>query len=374
MLTYQLRSTDGLARRAVITTAHGQIETPNFMTVGTLGDVKGILPQQLMDIGAQVMLMNAFHLAWRPGEELVRRMGGLHKFCGWPRPILTDSGGFQIFSLPGLRKITDEGALFANAVDGSLRLFSPEAVVDIECALAPDMAMVLDECPPYPCTPQELTNAVDRSIRWAERSWKHVEKVNPKDVNFFGIVQGGFVEKERQRSLDATAAIPFPGLALGGFCVGETIEDTHRGITYTAPKMPADRPRYLMGMGTPEDILLAVAHGIDLFDCTIPTRNGRNGLAFTATGTVRIKNSRHGTSSLPLDPHCSCYTCRTFSRAYLRHLFLAREMNAAILMSLHNVAFYLQLMQDIRKAIEEGRLAAFSGEFLARFQSGTADQ
>jgi len=389
MLTLELRARDGLARRAVVHTAHGSIETPNFMTVGTLGAVKGILPRHLLDLGAQVMLMNAFHLAWRPGEELVRKMGGLHKFCGWPEPILTDSGGFQIFSLPGLRKITDEGALFANAVDGSLRLFSPESVVDIECALAPDMAMVLDECPPYPCTPRELTGAVDRSIRWAERSWKHAVKLQGAPpgtgsqqptaaargthrtpyVNFFGIVQGGFDDSARQRSLDATAAIPFPGLALGGFCVGEKIEDTHHGITFTAPKMPAGRPRYLMGMGTPEDILLAVAHGIDLFDCTIPTRNGRNGLAFTATGTVRIKNSEHAGSALPLDAHCSCYTCQNFPRAYLRHLFLAREMNAAILISLHNVAFYLQLMQDIRKAIEEGRLAAFSAEFLARWRS-----
>jgi queuine tRNA-ribosyltransferase len=209
MLTFQIRNHDGLARRASVSTAHGQIETPNFMTVGTMGAVKGLLPQHLMDLGAQVMLMNAFHLAWRPGEELVRQAGGLHKFCGWSRPILTDSGGYQIFSLPGLRKITDEGALFANAVDGTLRLFSPETVVEIGCALAPDMAMVLDECPPYPCTPHELTNAVDRSVRWAERSWKHAQKLNPKDVNFFGIIQGGFDEKERQRSLDATAAIPF---------------------------------------------------------------------------------------------------------------------------------------------------------------------
>ena len=369
MLSIQISHHDGLARSGVITTAHGQIETPGFMTVGTLGAPKGVTPQQVMEHGGQVLLMNAFHLAWRPGEELVKRMGGLHKFTGWPKPILTDSGGYQIFSLPGLRKITDEGATFASAVDGSVRLFSPESVVDIECALAPDMAMVLDECPPHPCSPADLSRAVERSIRWAERSYKRAKEVAPEHVNFFGIVQGGFDEKQRQRSLEATAAIPFPGLALGGFCVGEKIEDTHAGIIYTAPKMPADRPRYLMGMGTPPDILTAVAHGIDLFDCTLPTRNGRNGLAFTSQGKVRIKNAKHSEDSGPLDPACACYTCKHFSRGFLRHLLLAREMNAAILTSLHNLAFYFNLMREIREAIKGGRLAAYSAEFLARWNA-----
>jgi queuine tRNA-ribosyltransferase len=345
------------------------------MTVGTLGAPKGVVPGQILDHGGQVLLMNAFHLAWRPGEERVRSMGGLHTFCGWKGPILTDSGGFQIFSLPGLRKITDEGALFASAVDGAQRLFSPESVVDIECALGPDMAMVLDECPPYPCELAVLTSAVDRSIRWAERSVKHIRKLGGEtggavgNVNFFGIVQGGFNERERQRSLDATAAMPFAGLALGGFCVGETIEDTHSGIIYTAPKMPVERPRYLMGMGTPPDILLAVAHGIDMFDCTLPTRNGRNGLAFTSQGPLRIKNTRYSADGAPLDPNCKCYTCSTFSRAFLRHLLLAREMNAAILISLHNLAFYFNLMQGIREAIKARNLAAFSAAFLARWKS-----
>lgn len=364
---------DGLARSGKITTAHGTIDTPNFMTVGTLGAPKGLTPQQVMDLGAQVLLMNAFHLAWRPGEELVRRQGGLHKFCGWPRVILTDSGGYQIFSLPGLRKITEDGALFASAVDGTVRLFSPEAVVDIQCALAPDIAMVLDECPPWPCTPSDLTGAVDRSIRWAERSVKRAHELNTPDVNFFGIIQGGFDEKARQRSLDATAALPFAGLALGGFCVGESIEDTHKGIVYTAPKMPAERPRYLMGMGTPEDILLAVTHGIDLFDCTLPTRNGRNGLAFTSQGKLRIKNAKNAHDDSPLDPACSCYTCRNFSRSFLRHLLLAREMNAAILTSLHNLAFYLNLMQSIRSAIQAGELQAFRQKFLAEWNQGAEE-
>ena len=373
MLKLSISHHDGLARSGTLATDHGIIDTPNFMTVGTLGAPKGVTPQQILDCGAQVMLMNAFHLAWRPGEEIVKSLGGLHRFTGWNKPILTDSGGYQIFSLPGLRKINEEGALFASAVDGTVRLFSPESVVDIELALAPDMAMVLDECPPYPCTPHELSGAVDRSVRWAQRSFDHAKASGRTDVNFFGIVQGGFDERERQRSLDATAAIGFPGLALGGFCVGEAIEDTHKGIVYTAPKMPEDKPRYLMGMGTPVDILLAVAHGIDLFDCTLPTRNGRNGLAFTSQGKVRIKNAEHTRSDKPLDPHCDCYTCKGFSRAFLRHLLLAREMNAAILISLHNLAFYLNLMKEIRAAIAGKTFEAYSKAFLSRWNSGEGD-
>jgi queuine tRNA-ribosyltransferase len=378
MLSLTITAKDGLARTGQVSTAHGVFDTPAFMTVATLGAPKGVMPQQIAEHGGQVLLMNAFHLAWRPGEKLIQQMGGLHKMCGWPGPILTDSGGFQIFSLPGLRKITDEGALFASAVDGSLRLFSPEEVVDIQCALAPDMAMVLDECPPYPCTQAHLTRAVDRSIRWAERAAKHLARTagvpparSRRDAGgtteFFGIVQGGFDEKLRRLSLEATAALPFAGLALGGFCVGERIEDTHRGIAFAAPRMPVDRPRYLMGMGTPEDIFFAVAHGIDLFDCTLPTRNGRNGLAFTSQGKVRLKNARHAASALPLDPACACYTCRNFSRAFLRHLLLAREMNAAILVSLHNLAFYFKLMKEIREAIRAQRLEECRKEFLAHW-------
>ena len=374
MLSLSITHRDKLARAGQISTAHGVIDTPNFMTVGTLGAPKGVMPSQLEELGAQVMLMNAFHLAWRPGEQIVKKLGGLHAFTGWKRPILTDSGGYQIFSLPGLRKITEEGAVFASAVDGTGRQFSPESVVDIELALAPDMAMVLDECPPYPCSPEELSGAVERSIRWAQRSFTRAREVGHPDVNFFGIVQGGFDEALRQRSLEATAAIPFAGLALGGFCVGEPIEETHRGIVFTAPKMPADRPRYLMGMGTPADILLAVVHGIDLFDCTLPTRNGRNGLAFTSQGKIRIKNARHTQSDKPLDPACNCYCCRNFSRAFLRHLLLAREMNAAILTSLHNLAFYLNLMKEIRDAIKAARLDEYSKEFLTRWNSGEGDE
>ncbi len=371
MLKINITHHDKLARSGVITTDHGTIDTPSFMTVGTLGAPKGVTPKDVLEHGGQVLLMNAFHLAWRPGEERVKRLGGLHKFCGWPGPILTDSGGFQIFSLPGLRKITDEGALFASPVDGLMRLFSPEAVVDIQCALGPDIAMVLDECPAFPCTPAELSGAVDRSVRWAQRSYTRWKDVAPPHVNLFGIVQGGFNEQERQRSLEATAAIPFAGLALGGFCVGETIEDTHRGIAFTAPKMPAERPRYLMGMGTPADILHAVAHGIDLFDCTIPTRNGRNGLAFTSVGRVRVKNTKHSDDPSPLDPNCNCYTCTNYGRGFLRHLSLARELNAAILVSLHNLAFYFNLMKGIREAIREQRFSQYSSDFMARWNAAS---
>lgn len=374
MFQFTVKHQDNLSRTGIIQTVHGPISTPGFMTVGTLGAPKGVSPKDVLDHGGQVLLMNAFHLAWRPGEDRVKRMGGLHKFCGWPGPILTDSGGFQIFSLPGLRTIRDEGATFASAVDGSLKLFSPESVVDLECALAPDIAMVLDECPPFPCSALDLTHAVDRSIRWAQRSYQRVCEVRPPQVNFFGIVQGGCDENERRRSLDATAEIPFAGLALGGFCVGEPIEDTHRAIVFTAPRMPPERPRYLMGMGTPEDILIAVANGIDLFDCTIPTRNGRNGLAFTSQGKVRIKNACYSEDNKPLDPHCECYTCKNFSRGFLRHLLLAREMNAAILTSLHNLAFYFKLMKDIREAIAEQRLASFSIQFLSRWNEGAEDK
>lgn len=370
MLTQHITHRDNLARAGTISTAHGVIDTPNFMTVGTLGAPKAVTPQQVLDCGAQVMLMNAFHLAWRPGEQTVKKLGGLHRFTGWKGPILTDSGGYQIFSLPGLRKITEEGALFASAVDGSARLFSPESVVDIELALAPDIAMVLDECPAHPCTSGQLIDAVERSVRWARRSYEHAQLLGHENVNFFGIIQGGFEEKLRKHSLEATAAIPFEGFALGGFCVGEPIEMTHAGIAYTTPLMPAEKPRYLMGMGTPLDILLAVKHGMDLFDCTLPTRNGRNGTAFTSKGKVRIKNARHSQSDLPLDESCGCYTCRNFCRAFLRHLLLSREMNAAILISLHNLAFYLNLMREIREAIKNARFESFSKEFLDRMNSG----
>lgn len=367
MLSFKVNQLDGAARCGVLNTAHGTVETPAFMTVGTLGAAKGLMPAQLREHGAQVLLMNAFHLAWRPGEELVRTLGGLHRFTGWDGPILTDSGGFQIFSLPGLRKITEEGALFASPADGSTRLFSPEAVVEIEVALGADMIMMLDQCPAFPFKGGELEEAVERSIRWAQRGTRRWRELQAPDVNLFGIIQGGFDEKLRLRSIEGTCALDLPGYALGGFCVGEPIEATHAGIAMSAGKLPADRPRYLMGMGMPQDILLAIAEGMDLFDCTLPTRNGRNGMAFTSAGPVRLRNACHARDPGPLDPACGCYTCKTFSRAFLRHLFLAREMNAAILTSLHNVSFYLNLLKGAREAIRQGRFKEFREDFLGRY-------
>ncbi len=368
-LDFELKTTDGLARRGVVTTDHGAFDTPAFMTVGTMGAAKGLTAQHLKDHGAQILLMNAFHLAWRPGEDLVREMGGLHRFTGWDGPILTDSGGFQVFSLPGLRKIKEDGVEFASPVDGRVRFFSPESVMEIECALGADIIMQLDHCPGHPCSAEDLSAAVERSIRWAKRCVEHHRKVAPTHVNLFGIVQGGSSEALRSRSVDETCSLPFAGMALGGFSVGETTSAMHQGISFSAPKLPVDKPRYLMGMGTPEDILHAVASGMDMFDCTLPTRNGRNALAFTSRGPLRLRNARFAKDERPLDEECTCYTCKTVSRAFLRHLFLAREMNACILTSLHNVAFYLKLMQDLRSAIEERRLESFRIQFLERYGS-----
>ena len=342
------------------------------MTVGTLGAAKGLTPQMLREHGAQVLLMNAFHLAWRPGEELIRELGGLHRFSGWDGPILTDSGGFQIFSLPGLRTVSEEGAAFASPVNGDVRLFTPEAVVEIETTLGADLIMPLDQCPAFPFPPGALEEAVSRSVRWAVRSVRRFKELQAAGTQLFGIIQGGFDEAQRTRSIEETCALEFAGFALGGFCVGELLEATHAGIEFSAPKLPAGRPRYLMGMGSPLDILHAVTCGVDLFDCTLPTRNGRNGLAFTSRGPLRLKNACHTRDPRPLDEQCECYTCRTCSRAFLRHLFLAREMNAAILTSLHNVAFYLNLMRRIREALAAQRLAAFKAEFSAQWATGRA--
>lgn len=363
MLRFTLHAHDGAARAGEVATEHGVFETPAFMPVGTLAAVKGLLPAQLREAGAQIVLGNALHLAWRPGEKRVEQLGGLQKFSGWNGPMLTDSGGFQIFSLPGLRKISEDGAEFASPVDGAVRMFTPESVVDLECALGADIIMPLDHLKELPCPRTELVDAVDRSIRWAERAIIRKEQLNRPDVNLFGIVQGGTDLELRGRSAEGTCRLPFAGFALGGFSVGEATESMHAGIAFSAPLLPADKPRYLMGMGTPLDLLHAVSCGMDMFDCTLPTRNGRNAMAFTSSGTLRLRNARFADDPAPLDPNCSCYACRTCSRAYLRHLFLAREMNAAILTSLHNVSFYLGLMAQSRDAIRAGRFAAFRTSF-----------
>ncbi|MCZ7646006.1 MAG: tRNA guanosine(34) transglycosylase Tgt [Planctomycetota bacterium] len=372
MLGFRLLAQDGAARACVVETAHGAFETPAFMPVGTLGAVKGLLPSQLRESGAQIVLGNALHLAWRPGEARVQRLGGLHRFGGWDGPILTDSGGFQIFSLPGLRKITEEGAAFASPVDGAVRLFTPESVVDLECALGADLIMPLDHLKELPCPRSELVEAVDRSIRWAERALRRKVELERPEIALFGIVQGGTDRELRTRSAEGTCKLEFPGFALGGFSVGEETAAMHEAIAFSAPLLPAGKPRYLMGMGTPPDLLHAVGSGMDMFDCTLPTRNGRNAQAFTSEGPLRLRNARFAEDERPLDPRCACQTCRTVSRAFLRHLFLAREMNAAILTSLHNVSFYLELMRGSREAIRAGRFEAFRSEFLSRYREGGA--
>jgi queuine tRNA-ribosyltransferase len=365
-------ATDGAARVGRLETAHGVIETPAFMVVGTLGAAKGLTPQQLREHGAQILLMNALHLAWRPGEEVVRELGGLHRFSGWDGPVLTDSGGYQIFSLPGLRQVSDEGAAFASPVNGDVRLFSPEYVIELQHALGADIIMALDQCPAHACRPEDLTTAVERSLRWAERGLRRHEELAALGrgaPSLFGIVQGGCDEELRRRSLEGACRLDFAGFALGGFCVGEPPEATQAGVVFAAPRLPADKPRYLMGMGAPPDILAAVGYGIDLFDCTLPTRNGRNATAFTSRGPLRLRNARFARDARPLDEACACYACRHFSRGCLRHLFLAREMNAAILTSLHNVAFYLKLMRDVRNAIQGRRYVAFGKAFLEAYSS-----
>lgn len=366
---FTVRGRDDDARLGRLATAHGLVETPAFMTVATLGAVKGVLFDRLRQLGAQIVLMNAFHLAWRPGEEIVAALGGLHRFTGWNGPLLTDSGGFQIFSLPGLRKLTEEGAIFAGPTDGRVRTFSPESVVELQWALGTDILMPLDECPPHQCRREEIERAVERSVRWAERSRRRFEELRSGNGGkysgekfprrLFGIVQGGTDAELRKRSAEATAKLKLDGSAVGGVCVGETAAEARRTVALTAPLLPPEKPRYLMGLGTPEDLLHAVARGMDLFDCTIPTRNGRNGTLYTSAGLLRLKNARHARDERPLDPACDCYTCRNFSRAALRHLFFAKELNAATLLSLHNLAFYLRLMREVRAAIRAGKFSAF---------------
>jgi queuine tRNA-ribosyltransferase len=367
--SFTVKKRDGLARVGVLETAHGAIDTPAFMSVGTMGAVKGVLFDQIKELGAQIVLMNAFHLAWRPGEDLVAELGGLRRFCGWNGPILTDSGGFQIFSLPGLRKVTDEGAAFAGPYDGRQRMFTPENVVELQWTLGADILMPLDECPPHPCSPAVLASAVTRSLLWAKRSRRRHAAVSAAGGEaysrerfsrlHFGIVQGGIDERERARSLAETAALEFDGYALGGVCVGEQAEESHRIVAFTAPRLPDDKPRYLMGVGKPLDILHAIGGGVDMFDCTIPTRNGRNGTIYTAEGLLRIRNARYARDPQPLDERCVCPTCRTFSRAALRHFLLSKEINAAMLLSIHNLAFYLKLMKDAREAIAAGAFQAY---------------
>ncbi|HLJ97791.1 MAG TPA: tRNA guanosine(34) transglycosylase Tgt [Gemmataceae bacterium] len=361
---FELLQTDGDARLGRLTTAHGSVETPVFMPVGTQASVKGLTPAQLREAGAQILLGNTYHLTLRPGDDTIAAMGGLHRFMGWDRPILTDSGGFQVYSLALSRRIDDRAAVFRSHIDGSLLELTPERAVAIQENLGSDIAMCLDECPPFGTPPDYLDVAVRRTIHWAERCRAQHRR---EDQVLFGIVQGGTDLELRKRCAEALVGLAFPGYALGGFSVGETPEQMAAVLPASAVLLPSDRPRYLMGVGRPQDILTAVACGVDMFDCVLPTRNGRNAGAFTFDGPLRLRNSRFKRDPGPIESGCSCYTCCHFSRAYVHHLFLADEMLGPTLLSLHNVAFYCRLMAEVRQAIHQGRFTEYRMVRLARW-------
>jgi queuine tRNA-ribosyltransferase len=369
MLNFTLLKTDGNARRGRLTLNHGVIETPIFMPVGTYGSVKAMSPADLDAIGAQIILGNTFHLWLRPGLDVLARFGGLHRFMGWNKPILTDSGGFQVFSLGAMRKISEEGVKFASPVNGDRLFLSPEISMQIQCALDSDIVMQFDECTPYendgrPTTRDEAAQSMRMSLRWAKRSKDEFGRgENPNAL--FGIVQGGMFEDLRDESLAGLEDIGFHGIAIGGLSVGEPKEEMMRVLQHTGPRLPAGKPHYLMGVGTPEDLVAGVDAGIDMFDCVMPTRNARNGWLFTRFGDIKIKNARYKEDEKPLDATCGCYTCRNFSRAYLHHLHRAGEILGAQLNTIHNLHYYLQLMQEIRAAIEEGRFQQFAARFHA---------
>ena len=345
-------------------TPHGVVETPAFMPVGTLATVKGLTPEQLKQSGAQMVLSNTYHLALRPSADVVAELGGLHKFMGWNGPILTDSGGFQVFSLASMRKIDDEKVVFRSHIDGSLLELSPEQAVRIQEQLGADVIMCLDECPPHDAPPEKLLAAVDRTTLWATRC-KAAQRRS--DQALFGIVQGGTDRALREHSAEGLLPLDFPGYAIGGLSVGEEPEAMYATLDYTVPLLPSDRPRYLMGVGRPIDILEGVLRGVDLFDCVMPTRNGRNAMAFTSQGGLKLRNLKHRTDPGPLDPECECPVCRQFSRAYLRHLFIAGEMLGPILLSLHNLAYYQRMLRDLRAAIRRGEAGEFRAAQLARW-------
>ena len=354
-MQFELLKTDGQARRGTLTLAHGTVQTPVFMPVGTYGTVKAMTPQSLHDIGAQICLGNTFHLWLRPGLEVIKAHGGLHDFMGWNKPILTDSGGFQVFSLGALRKITEEGVKFSAPIDGAKLFLTPEESMRIQHTLNSDIVMIFDECTPYPATVDEAAKSMRLSLRWAQRSIDEHRRLGNGNA-LFGIVQGGMYETLRDESLAGLDEMGFDGMAIGGLSVGEPKEDMARILAHTAPKLPAHKPRYLMGVGTPEDLVHAVSQGIDMFDCVMPTRNARNGHLFTRYGDLKIKNAIHRQDTGPLDPSCDCYTCRNFSRAYLHHLFRAGEILGSMLNTIHNLHYYQVLMAELRAAIEEGRL------------------
>jgi queuine tRNA-ribosyltransferase len=373
MLEFTLlkKDTSGLshARRGRLKLNHGTIETPIFMPVGTYGSVKAMSPVELKEVGSQIILGNTFHLWLRPGTEVLDKFGGLHGFMGWNGPILTDSGGFQVFSLGAMRKITEEGVKFASPIDGSRQFLSPEVSMQIQRSLNSDIVMQFDECTPYeidgrPATSEEAAKSMRMSLRWAQRSMNEFQRgENPNAL--FGIVQGGMYERLRDESLAGLEDINFPGLAIGGLSVGEPKEDMQRILAHVGPRLPENKPHYLMGVGTPEDLVEGVANGVDMFDCVMPTRNARNGWLFTRFGDIKIKNARYKDDTAPLDESCDCYCCQNFSRAYLHHLHRSKEILGARLNTIHNLHYYLKLMQEMRDAIDADRFHAFRLQFNA---------
>jgi queuine tRNA-ribosyltransferase len=364
-MQFEILSRDRLARRGRLTFAHGSVETPVFMPVGTYGSVKAMTPEDLHAVGAQIVLGNTFHLWLRPGLDVIAAHGGLHRFMAWDRPILTDSGGFQVFSLGELRKISEEGVSFRSPVNGDACFLSPEESMRIQRTLNSDVAMIFDECTPYPADEREAAASMRLSLRWAERSRRAHEG---NGTALFGIVQGGMHEALRNESLAGLQEIGFDGYAIGGLSVGEPKAEMRRILRHTAPQLPSGAPRYLMGVGTPADIVDAVVNGIDMFDCVMPTRNARNGWIFTRSGTIRLRNARYRDDIRPLDEQCGCYTCRHFSRAYLHHLQRVNEILGAHLNTVHNLHFYQQLMGELRQAIDAGRLTEYAAS--VRFGEG----
>lgn len=367
--TFTILHTDGPARRGEISTAHGTIQTPVFMPVGTAASVKGLTTDQLEQLGPEIILNNTYHLMLRPGIDLIEKLGGVHRFMGWKRAVLSDSGGFQVFSLASIRKIREEGVEFRSHIDGALHVLSPEKAVEIQTRMGVDIAMAFDECSPYGLSRGEVEKSMELTHRWARRSLQ-ARDGGAASPALFGIIQGGVYPDLRKRSSEEIASLGFDGVAVGGLAVGEPKEQMLEIMRVTAPLMPADRPRYVMGLGTPADLVEAVAAGMDMFDCVMPTRNARNGTLFTSEGKVSIKNARFAADEGPLDPRCSCLTCRTVSRAYLRHLFLSGEIAASVYNTIHNVWFYLDLMGSIRQAIASNSFRSFREAYLTRDASG----
>jgi queuine tRNA-ribosyltransferase len=361
-MKFELDTTDGRARRGRLIFDRGTVETPAFMPVGTYGTVKGMTPEEVRATGADILLGNTFHLWLRPGEEIMRKHGDLHDFMNWQRPILTDSGGFQVFSLGDIRKITEEGVHFRSPINGEKIFLDPEKSMRIQDALGSDVVMIFDECTPYPATEDEARKSMQMSLRWAQRSRDEFDRLeNPNSL--FGIIQGGVFEDLRDESLTGLVNIGFDGYAIGGLAVGEPKPDMHRILEHVCPQIPTDKPRYLMGVGKPEDLVEGVRRGVDMFDCVMPTRNARNGHLFTSEGVIKIRNARHRDDTAPLDDKCDCYTCKNYSRAYLYHLDRCNEILGARLNTIHNLRYYQMLMEGLRGAIETGTLDAFVTDF-----------